>query len=110
MIKDGFGHHPHSLREPKPIVEFIEQSVQAARNNPPAFAGEKFTKSAYYRTQNIYSNFPSEGTSITCRGPMFTECYDRYEFNVGGVEGTTTIYRAEERCSWKSVGIPGGFC
>jgi len=29
MIKDGVGHHPHSLRDPKPMADFIEQSVQA---------------------------------------------------------------------------------
>ena len=23
MIKEGAGHHPHSLRDPKPVVDFI---------------------------------------------------------------------------------------
>ena len=27
MIKEGSGHHPHSLRDPKPIADFISQSV-----------------------------------------------------------------------------------
>ena len=32
MIKEGSGHHPHSLRDPKPIADFIAQSVQPAEN------------------------------------------------------------------------------
>jgi pimeloyl-ACP methyl ester carboxylesterase len=91
MIKEGFGHHPHSLRDPKPIADFIEQSVQATTSAPPAFAGEKFTKSAFYGVKNLYRDFPSEGTYITCRGPLFTECYDRYEFNLDGIQGAITI-------------------
>jgi pimeloyl-ACP methyl ester carboxylesterase len=91
MIKEGFSHHPHSLRDPKPIADFIEQNIQAASDLPPAFAGEKFTKSSYYSVENFYRDFPSEGTCITCRGPLFTNCYDRFEFNMGGMEGTTTV-------------------
>src|SRR6202161_2803919 len=74
MIKEGFAHHPHSLRDPKPIADFIEQSVEAPSSTPPAFAGERFIKSAFYGDENRYVNFPSEGTYITCRGPLFTEC------------------------------------
>src|ERR1035437_1608002 len=35
MIKDGCGHHPHSLQDPKPIADFIEHSVQPTTNPPP---------------------------------------------------------------------------
>jgi pimeloyl-ACP methyl ester carboxylesterase len=91
MIKEGFGHHPHSLRDPMPIADFILHSVQEVGNPPPAFAGLSFTKSSYYSIENLYRDFPSEGTHITCRGPLFTNCYDRYEFNISGTEGSTTI-------------------
>jgi hypothetical protein len=91
MIKEGFGHHPHSLRDPTPIADFITQSVQATSGAPPAFAGKGFTKSAYYGVENSYRDFPSEGTYITCRGPLFSECYDRYEFNIDGVQGAITV-------------------
>jgi len=91
MIKEGAGHHPHSLRDPKPIVEFIVRSVQPASNVPPCFVTGKVTKNSYYITRSSYRNFPSEGTYITCRGPEFTECYDRYTFGLTGVEGTTTV-------------------
>jgi hypothetical protein len=91
MIKEGFGHHPHSLRDPTPIADFITQSVQATNSAPPAFAGERFAKSAYYGIESFYRDFPSEGTYITCRGPLFTECYDRYEFNLDGIQGAITV-------------------
>ena len=91
MIKEGYAHHPHSLHDPSPIANFIEQSVKATNNPPPAFVSKGFTKSSFYGVENVYRYFPSEGTYITCRGPLFTECFDRYEFNIGGMEGSTTV-------------------
>ena len=91
MIKEGFGHHPHSLRDPTPIADFIARSVQATQSPPPAFAGQAFAKSAYYGVERLYRNFPSEGTYITCRGPLFMECYDRYEFHLDGIQGAITV-------------------
>jgi pimeloyl-ACP methyl ester carboxylesterase len=79
MIKEGAAHHPHSLRDPKPIADWIVQSVERTSGNPPAFAGKRFTKSYYYSTDDSYTFFPRENTYVTCRGPLFTECYDRYD-------------------------------
>ena len=91
MIKDGFAHHPHSLRDPTPIADFITQAVQETNSAPPAFAAKRFAKSAYYGVESFYRDFPSEGTYITCRGPLFTECYNRYEFNLEGIQGAITV-------------------
>lgn len=91
MIKEGRGHHPHSLNDPKPIADFIEQSVKETKTEPPAFVGDKFSKTYYYSTANLYRYFPSEGTYITLRGPLFTECYDRYQIELPNVEAFTTI-------------------
>jgi pimeloyl-ACP methyl ester carboxylesterase len=91
MIKEGFGHHPHSLRDIKPIADFIVQSVAETRPTPPSFAGANFTRTAYYSIESFYRNYPGEGTYITCRGPLFTNCYDRYEFTNADVEGFTTV-------------------
>ncbi|MDB5299218.1 MAG: hypothetical protein JWO87_881 [Phycisphaerales bacterium] len=91
MIKEGGGHHPHSLNDPKPIADFISQSVQATSGALPAFVGQKFTKTSYYGIENSYRDFAKEGTYITCRGPLFTECYNRYAFELGGVEGTVMV-------------------
>jgi pimeloyl-ACP methyl ester carboxylesterase len=91
MIKEGRGHHPHSLRNPTPIADFIEQSVRESRPTPPSFAGDKFSRNWFYRTANIYREYPGEGTFITLRGPQFTDCYERYQVTLPGVEGSTTV-------------------
>jgi pimeloyl-ACP methyl ester carboxylesterase len=91
MIKEGSAHHPHSLRDPAPIVEFIVQSVQATNAPPPAFAGDKFTRSSYYGIENSYRYSPQEDAYLTCRGPFFAECYDRYEFQITGITGDIRV-------------------
>ena len=91
MIKEGAGHHPHSLRDPKPLADWIEQNVQPVNNTPPAFAGGKFTRTSFYSAENFYREYPKEENFITCRGPGFAECYDRYAFGLDGVEGTINI-------------------
>jgi pimeloyl-ACP methyl ester carboxylesterase len=91
MIKEGSGHHPHSLRDPKPIADFIAASVQPVESTPPAFVGTRFTRTSYYSSENDYRSFPKEGIHITCRGPSFVDCYDRYTFQLTGVEGAITV-------------------
>jgi pimeloyl-ACP methyl ester carboxylesterase len=91
MIKEGYAHHPHSLRDPKPIADFIEQSVQEISERPPAFAGQRFIKTAYYGNVNTYQYVSKEGTYITSRGPFFSGYYHRYEIELNGVEGSTSV-------------------
>src|SRR6266850_3078507 len=38
MIKDGQAHHPHSLRDPKPIADWILAHLQPAAEKRPDFA------------------------------------------------------------------------
>lgn len=91
MIKEGAGHHPHSLRDPAPIADFIVRSLQPAGGAPPTFAGKLHTKSAFYGVESLYRDFPKEGTYITCRGPSFTASFDRYEFRLNGIKGAVTV-------------------
>jgi pimeloyl-ACP methyl ester carboxylesterase len=91
MIKDGCGHHPHSLQDPAPIADFIEYSVQPTTNPPPTFAGHDFTRTSYYGLENSYRPLPREATWVACRGPLFTPCYDPYSLQLNGVEGTITV-------------------
>jgi pimeloyl-ACP methyl ester carboxylesterase len=92
MVKDGFCHHPHSLRDPKPIADFIEQSFHATTPAAPAYAGSAFTRTSFfYSAENIYRNFPEDGAYITLRGPQFAPCYYRYEFGLPGAEGPVTV-------------------
>lgn len=102
MIKEGYGHHPHSLRDPKPIANFIEQSVADAAAPPkptPAYLPAKFTRTPFYSNENSYRSFPKEGTFITCRGPLFAGCYDRYAFELPGVEGSITVIEPKTAAS-----------
>lgn len=91
MIKEGRGHHPHSLRDPKPIADWMEQNAKPVEVAKPAFVGVKFTRTSFYSLTNWYRDFPKEGTYIACRGPGFTECYDRYAFDLPGVEGALNV-------------------
>jgi pimeloyl-ACP methyl ester carboxylesterase len=91
MIKEGAGHHPHSLRDPSPLADFIIQSVAGSAATPPAFVGTHPTRTSFYGLDQSYRDFPPEGTRVTCRGAGFTECYDRYVFELGGVEGVIDV-------------------
>ncbi len=91
MIKDGAGHHPHSLRDPKPIADFIALSVRDSAAALPAFVGSKYAKASFYSIENSYRRLPQEPCRATCRGPQFSECYDRYSFDLGGVEGSINV-------------------
>lgn len=91
IIKEGAGHHPHSLRDPKPIADFITSSVQATTSAPPAFVGRNAVRTSFYSTGNSYREIATEQNRVTCRGPLFTECYERYSFDLEGVEGSIDI-------------------
>ncbi len=91
MIKDGAAHHPHSLRDPKPIADFIMQSIQPVSAPAPDYVSGRSAKASFYSAANSYRDFPNEGTCITCRGPWFVESYERYSFELAGVEGATTV-------------------
>ncbi len=91
MIKDGAAHHPHSLRDPSIVADFVEASLKPARGAAPKFAGSKFTRASFYSTENIYRQFPKEGQYISCRGPWFSGSYDRYEFRIDGIRGGVSV-------------------
>jgi pimeloyl-ACP methyl ester carboxylesterase len=91
MIKEGRGHHPHSLKDPKLIADFVEQCVKENRVGPPAFLPVTSARQYYYSTASRFDYFPSEQTYITCRGPLFTACYERYEMTLPGVEAFSKV-------------------
>ena len=112
MIKEGAGHHPHSLRDPGPIADFIVQSVSldASRNNRrPEYLSGRIARTSFYSIESSYRDFPKERMPITCRGPQFTECYDRFEFEVGGVEGFVTVIIPKAAASGKPWVYRAGF-
>jgi pimeloyl-ACP methyl ester carboxylesterase len=95
MIKEGFGHHPHSLRDPGMIADFIEQSFYKTKVTPPEFAGVKSIRKSFYDITGTINMVTAEGAYITCRGPFFTECYNRYEIELANVQPFITIIAPE---------------
>ncbi len=109
MIKEGFGHHPHSLNDPKPIADFIEQSFREKAAETPTFvqsvyggpgaagatrsdtAGYKPPKTWYYGKAESYRWVAAEKTYITTRGAFFSGCYARYQLQIPGVDAFTTV-------------------
>jgi hypothetical protein len=80
MIKEGMAHHPHSLQNPKIIADFIEQHFKASTpETRPDFADESFVKSYYYSLESSFVYLKEEKTYAICRGPGFTESYERYD-------------------------------
>ncbi len=79
MIKEGTAHHPHSIRNPKIIADWIEQHMKLAPPKRPSFADAKFAKSYYYSLASTNVFLKEENTYATCRGPGFTPTYDRYD-------------------------------
>jgi pimeloyl-ACP methyl ester carboxylesterase len=113
MIKEGAGHHPHSLRDPGPIADFMVQSAAAAgpsgSRGRPAYLEGRVTRTNFYSLENAYRDFPKEGTHITCRGPLFTECFDRYEFAIAKVEGFITVIVPKTAAAGKPWVYRAGF-
>lgn len=91
MVKEGFGHHPHSLRDPKPIVDFILASVAEKSSPAPSYLGDKVRKSTFYGTRETYEHFANDSADITYRGPFFFGSYDRYQFAVPGMDPFVTV-------------------
>jgi hypothetical protein len=91
LIKDGSAHHPHSLRNPNVIADFIEQSFREKADEKPAFIPEKYKKTAFYSTQPNYEYASEEKLWITTWGPYFTGSFDKYSFQLPKVEGSTTV-------------------
>src|SRR2546425_4940157 len=91
MIKDGQAHHPHSLRNPKVIADWIEQHLLPAAGARPDFADEKFIKSYYYSLESTNLWLTEEKTYADCRGPGFVECYDRYDEKTSSQWGLTGL-------------------
>jgi pimeloyl-ACP methyl ester carboxylesterase len=88
MIKEGPAHHPHSLRDPKPIADWVVEHSRPSGDRPD-FADSTFAKTYYYSLGSTYAYLEREKTYATCRGPGFTECYDRYDVRTESQWGLT---------------------
>jgi pimeloyl-ACP methyl ester carboxylesterase len=96
MIKEGPAHHPHSLRDPKLIADWIvaHMKPEVPAGARPSLVDDSFARSYYYSSASSYVYLKAEDTYATCRGPGFVECYDRYDArtpSTWGVAGMTII-------------------
>ncbi len=101
IIKEGPAHHPHSLRDPALIAGWIEANYHQAEDLTdslfaisPILPGVRFEKSYYYSKENKYIAILPESTYAVCRGPLFTNCYTRYDSytaNWLGLTGMTIL-------------------
>ncbi|HEY8735270.1 MAG TPA: hypothetical protein VIL90_11945 [Puia sp.] len=94
MIKEGTAHHPHSLRNPSIIADWIEQNSVNIKNSALNLKGMVFDKSYYYSFSDSYNYLSEENTYAICRGPFFTPCYERYDQQTDsrwGITGLTII-------------------
>lgn len=98
LVKDGPSHHPHSLRDPQIIVDFIEKSVAAdgAEKNVPSFVPENYTKESFYGDGEIYEYMPSQEVWVSKRGPMFAPEYMKYSFRLPGGINYLSVYVPEK--------------
>jgi hypothetical protein len=90
MIKEGTAHHPHSLRNPTIIADWIEKNIQPLAAAPD-FIDSTFIRSSYYSLAKTYTYLKEEDTYATCSGPGFTPCYDRYDVKNKNFFGTSTM-------------------
>jgi pimeloyl-ACP methyl ester carboxylesterase len=94
LIKEGPGHHPHSLKDPALVAGWMEQNFQPEGGTPPPFPGLQFNKSYYYSYAESYRYCKPENTYAVCRGPLFTDCYERYDVKGNppiGITGMTIV-------------------
>lgn len=91
MIQEGVGHHPHSLRDPTPIADFLTKHATVTTTTPPAYMNGRVARTTFYSIEDSYKYFPAEKNYITCRGPLFTNVYERYSFDIKGADGSINV-------------------
>ena len=89
MIKEGPAHHPHSIKNPKLIADWIQSNMKLTPDTLPDFVDTTFMKSYYYAHESSYIFLKEEDTYATCRGPGFTPCYKRYDVKTKSQWGVT---------------------
>lgn len=91
MFKEGYGHHPHSLRDPKPIADFMEQSFRETSPPAPDWAPTRFAVRNYYGAATEQRYYKEDDAYISCRGPFFNGAYRRYSFGLDSLHLTVTV-------------------
>lgn len=96
FLKDGTAHHPHSLRNPKLIADFIENSYNEKPVAVPDFLPQRYSKEAYYSTERKYNYDQSEKVYVSTWGPLFNGNYYKYMFGLPGIRMSVTVLAPEK--------------
>ena len=107
MIKDGAAHHPHSLRDPKPIADFIEQSQRPAARRLAGLRRQGVHEDLVLRHRERLPRLPeredvrhlSRPVVRAVLRPLRIPHRRRPDAGVGD--------RAEDRRPGQAVGVPG---
>lgn len=91
IVKEGSGHHPHSLNDPKIIADFMEKSFNETKSELPGYTGKNALASWLYSDNFSYIYSSQEKKYLTCRGAVFSQPYRRYQVTIAGVDAFTTI-------------------
>ena len=91
MIREGMAHHPHSMRNPKYIADFIIDHLPPLTLIIPSFAEGYSSHGYFYDRTGDYTWFPSEQTFIHRRGPGFSEVFNRFELRINNVQGGVSV-------------------
>ena len=89
MIKEGAAHHPHSLRNPKPIADWIEKNVRPGRRSTRFRRRDVHQVVVLQLCRIVQKAQGREDLRTSAAGPGFTECYDRYDATTKSQWGIT---------------------
>lgn len=104
IVKEGFGHHPHSLVDATPIADFMEAAFRRRAAGDPDFVkavyggpGAAGIATSWYCSSIATTHWaPSEKTWLSERGPFFSGAYARYQLLIPGVDAFTTVIVPKE--------------
>jgi pimeloyl-ACP methyl ester carboxylesterase len=91
MIKEGTGHHPHSIKDATFIADWVVENIKPTVRDPLFADTNAFVKTYYYSSENKYQYLKIENTWATVRGPWFTPVYDVYNVKSDTKFGIKTL-------------------
>ena len=110
MIKEGYAHHPHSLRNPKPIVDFIEQSIHGGERTGTSLRGGQVQKDLLLQHREFLSQLPGRGhLPHLPRAAVFAMLRP---LRIQRAQHADEHHRdrAKRFCTRHALGLPGRFC
>ncbi len=105
MIKDGTGHHPHSLRDPTPIADSSCGSLEP--HTPAELRWREVSPVLLLQVANSYTEFPKEGTYVHMSGSVVLGDVRPIRFQTRSATGTTNVVVPRKVCTGGALGFSG---